>query len=63
MQPDEANKRLSKARNLLLEGDIKADDDRIFKSQTEEKINRFEAKLTVSIKDTTDIEPLLNTAI
>jgi len=50
MQLDEANKRLSKAIDLLLEGDIKADDYRIIKSETEEKINRFEAKLAVSVK-------------
>jgi len=62
-QLEEANKRLSKTRNLLLAGDIEADDYRVIKSETEEKINRFEAKLAVSVKDTTDIEPLINTAI
>ena len=62
-QVEEANKRLSKARDLLLAGDIEADDYRTIKSETEEKINRFEAKLAVSIRDTTDIEPLLKTAI
>jgi site-specific DNA recombinase len=62
-QLEEAIKRLSKARDLLLAGDIEADDYRTIKSETEEKINRFEAKLAVSVKDTTDIEPLLNTAI
>ncbi len=56
-QLEKANKRLSQAR------DIEADDYRTIKSETEEKINRFEAQLSVSVKDTTDIEPLLNTAI
>ncbi len=42
-QLEEANKRLSKARYLLLAGDIEADDYRTIKSETEEKINRFEA--------------------
>ncbi len=62
-QLEEANKRLSKARDLLLAGDLEADDYRTIKSETEEKINRFEAKLAVSIRDTTNIEPLLTTAI
>lgn len=57
-QLEENNKRLSKARDLLLAGDIEADDYRTIKSETEEKISRFEAKLAVSVKDTTDIEPL-----
>lgn len=62
-QLEEANKRLSKARDLLPAGDIEANDYRIIKSETEKKINRFEAKLAVSVKDTTDIRLLLNTAI
>ncbi len=62
-QLDEANKRLSKARNLLLAGDIEADDYRTIKSETKEKIHRLEAKLTASVTETTDIEPLLNKAI
>ena len=62
-QLEEANRRLSKARDLLLTGDIEADDYRTIKSETEEKINRFEAKLAVSVKDATDIQSLLNTAI
>jgi hypothetical protein len=43
--------------------DIEADDYRIIKSESEEKIHRLEAKLTASITETTDIEPLLNKAI
>ena len=62
-QLEEANKRLSKARDLLLAGDIEADDYRTIKSETEEKINRFEAKLAVSVKDTTDIALFLKKAV
>ena len=62
-QLEETNKRLSKARELLLAGDIEADDYRIIKSESEEKINRLEAKLTASITDTTNIGPLLEKAI
>ena len=63
VQLEEANKRLSKARDLLLAGDIEADDYRTIKFESEEKIHRLEAKLTASITETTDIEPLLNKAI
>ncbi len=63
VQLDEVNKRLSKARDLLLTGDLDADDYRTIKSESEEKIHRLEAKLTASVTETTDIEPLLNKAI
>jgi site-specific DNA recombinase len=63
VQLEDANKRLAKARDLLLAGDIQADDYRIIKSENEEKINRLEVKLVSSSKDTTDVEPLLNKAI
>jgi site-specific DNA recombinase len=63
MQLEEANKILSKARELLLIGDIEADDYRTIKSESEEKINRLEAKLTASATDTTNIEPLWDKAI
>lgn len=63
VQLDEANKRLSKSRDLLLTGDLDADDYRTIKSESEEKIHRLEAKLTASVTETTDIEPLLNKAI
>src|SRR5690606_26777275 len=49
--------------DLLLAGDIEADDYRIIKSESEERINRLEAKLAATITDSTDIEPLLNKAI
>ena len=62
-QLEECNKRISKARDLLLAGDIEADDYRIIKSESEERINRLEAKLAATITDTTNIEPLLNKAI
>ena len=63
VQLEEANKRLSKARDLLLAGDIEASDYRTIKSESEEKIHRLEAELTASVTETTDIEPLLNKAI
>ena len=63
VQLEEASNRLSKARDLLLAGDIEADDYRTIKSESEEKMHRLEAKLTASVTETTDIEPLLNKAI
>ena len=63
IQLNELNKRLSKARDLLLSGDIEADDYRIIKSESEEKINRLEAKLTASVTDTTNVEPVWERAI
>lgn len=58
-----ANERLTKARNLLIVGDLDPNDYRIIKIETEEKINRLEAKLTTGIKGTANVEPLLNKAI
>ena len=63
IQLEEANKRLSKARELLLCGDIEADDYRTIKAESEERIYRLEAKLSASITDTTNIEPLWDKAI
>ena len=63
IQLEESNKRLSKARELLLCGDIEADDYRTIKSESEERINRLEAKLTASVTDITNIEPLWDKAI
>ena len=63
IQLEEAHKQLSKARELLLCGDIEADDYRTIKAGTEEKINRLEAKLTASLTDSTNIEPLWDRAI
>ena len=59
----EANQRLSRARNLLLAGDIESDDYRLIKSETEEKINRWEAQLAASVTDTTNTKPLWDKAI
>ena len=39
IQLDETNKKLSKARELLLTGDLDADDYRIIKSESEKTIN------------------------
>ena len=63
VQLEEANKRISKARELLLDGGIDAGDYRSIKLQSEEQINRLEAKLTASITETTDIDSLLSKAI
>ena len=63
MQLEEANKRLAKARELLLCGDIEADDYRTIKAESEERINRLEAKLSTSVTDITNIEPLWDKAI
>ena len=63
MQLEEANKRLSKVRELLLCGDIEADDYRTIKAESEERINRLEAKLSASVTDSTNIEPIWDKAI
>jgi len=63
VQLEESNRRLAKARELLLTGDIEADDYRTIKSETEEKINRMEAKLTATASPSINIEPLLDMAI
>jgi len=63
IQLEEANKRLAKARELLLCGDIESDDYRTIKAESEKRINRLEAKLTTSVTDTTNIEPLWDKAI
>ncbi|MDD4226069.1 MAG: recombinase family protein [Mariniphaga sp.] len=63
LQLQEENKRLSKARELLLCGDIEAEDYRIMKSEIETRITRLEAKLTGSISDSENIEPLWDKAI
>ena len=48
---------------MLLTGDLDADHYRTIKSESEEKIHRLKAKLTASVTQTVDIEPLLNKAI
>ncbi len=62
-QLQQESKRLSKARGLLLSGDIEADDYRTIKSETEKRINRLEAQLTDSVADNFNIEPLWDKAI
>lgn len=63
MQLEESNRRLSKARDFLLAGDIEPGDYRIIKSETEVKVNRIEARLTASANPSVDIEPMLEMAI
>ena len=60
------NDRLSKARELLLEGDIDAGDYRAIKVECEEKLNRLEAQLaeaTTHTKATMSIDKLLDKAV
>ncbi|MDT0641557.1 recombinase family protein [Zunongwangia sp. F363] len=59
----EENNKLSKARELLLCGEIEAVDYRMMKADAEKTINRIEAKLTSTITDTHNIEPLWDKAI
>jgi site-specific DNA recombinase len=60
---EEIDKRLTRARNLLIAGDLDPDDYRKIKMESEEKINRLEAMLTVKNTTITNVEPLLNKAI
>ncbi|MBC5862880.1 recombinase family protein [Flavobacterium turcicum] len=60
---ENTNERLARARNLLVNGDLDADDYRKIKIETEEKINRLEAKLTTGNSKISNIEPLLNKAV
>lgn len=48
---DEENNRIRKARELLLAGDIDGGDFKIIKSESERKIERFEAKLSEVIQN------------
>lgn len=48
---------MSKARGLLLCGDIKADDYQMIKSDADKKIIRLETKLTSTITDAQNAEP------
>jgi site-specific DNA recombinase len=63
IQIDATNNKLSKARELLLRGDLDADDYRIIKSESEKTINRLEVKLTATATDTSHIAPLWEKAI
>lgn len=60
---EETNIRLTKARNLLIAGDLDADDYRKIKIETGERINRFESMLTTKDSNVTNVGPLLNKAI
>ena len=63
MQLEEEGKRISRARDLLLAGDIDASDYRLIKAESEEKIQRMEAMLAASVVEKISIEPLLDSAI
>ena len=60
---EETNIRLTKARNLLIAGDLDADDYRKIKIETGERINRLESMLTTKNSNVTNVGPLLNKAI
>ncbi len=62
-QIEDANNRLSKARDLLLSGDIESDDYRTIKAGIDEKIQRSEAKLAGALSPVVNVEPLLEMAI
>lgn len=59
---DQTNIRLTRARNLLIAGDLDPDDYRKIKIESEEKINRLEIQLTTESTSMTSVEPLLNKA-
>jgi site-specific DNA recombinase len=62
-QLKETDQRLTRARDLLIAGDLDADDYRKIKIETTDKINRLEVQLTsqnISIKN---VDPLLNKAL
>lgn len=58
-----SHRRMSKARDLLLDGKIEADDYRIIKIECEKAIRRLEAKLTATAGQKLDIKNLLNNAL
>ncbi len=61
-QLDDTNKKMVRARDLLLAGEIGADDYRIIKSESEERTRRLEVMLTSSVVDISNIEPMLEKA-
>ena len=63
MQINELNKRLEKARDLLLTETIDAVDYRLIKTETEKKLKRLEAKLVSSPTDFSNIDTILDKAL
>ncbi|MGS2764884.1 recombinase family protein [Sinomicrobium sp. M5D2P9] len=63
IQLEKANRKLAKARDLLLEGDIEGDDYRIIKMDCEKDIMRLEARITATASTKFNINPLLDKAI
>ena len=59
----EVNNKLSRARELLLNGDIDGNDFRLIKTESEDKITRLEAKLSDLSVTTINIDSVLNKAI
>ncbi len=62
-QLEETNQRLTRARDLLISGDLDADDYRKIKIETADKINRLEAQLTSQSSTIFNVDPLLNKAL
>ena len=62
-QLEEINQRLTRARDLLISGDLDADDFRTIKIETAEKINRIEAQLTSQNSTTINVDSLLSKAL
>ncbi|UUC47415.1 recombinase family protein [Flavobacterium cerinum] len=62
-QLKESENRISKARDMLLEGHLEPDDYKKIKTEGEEKIRRLEASLTSANESVPNIKPLLESAI
>jgi site-specific DNA recombinase len=63
LQVSELNNRVTKARELLLTGDIDAVDFRIVKTDCEKQITILEAKLSAITDEKEDIAPILDKAV
>ena len=54
---------MTRARNLLIAGDLDADDYKRIKIETADNINRLEAQLTSQNSSIPNVDPLLNKAL
>ena len=60
---EETNQRLTRARNLLIAGDLDADDYKRIKIETADNINRLEVQLTSQNSSIPNVDPLLSKAL